>query len=100
MKYLKIILWIVPLLSLALAVVSLFFMPETIPIQVNLSGNYSNFGSKYIVLLPPVISVFIPISYSRPNGRYSNKNPWLLLLLELVILGAGIFAISLGLNYR
>ena len=100
MKYLKTILWLIPILSFVLAVVSLIYLPDTIPIQVDISGNYSNFGSKYMVLIPPVICMIIPISRSRPNGRYRNSNPWFLLLFEIALLGAEIFAISMGMNYR
>ncbi len=100
MKYLNIVLWIVPILSLIMAVIALFFLPETIPVQIDFSGNYSNFGSKYILLIPPAVSIYIPISRTRPTGRNRHKNPWFLLLVELLILGAEIFAISLGLNYK
>lgn len=98
-KCLKIILWIVPVLGLVGAVIAMFYLPDTIPIQIGLSGNYSNFGSKYTLFIIPVVSIFLSISRSNPKGKPSNTNPYLILLVELILIGVEIFAITIGLNY-
>lgn len=99
-KYLKIILWTIPILGLVGAFVSMFYLPDVIPIQINLTGKYSNFGSKFILLVIPIISIILVISHNSPKGRYSKTSPYLILFFELILIGVEIFAISMGLNYK
>jgi Protein of unknown function (DUF1648). len=55
-KTLSILFWIFTLLPLLIAIILLFFLPETIPIHwTDPSQEPDGYGSKYIILLLPVV---------------------------------------------
>ncbi|HHX79672.1 MAG TPA: DUF1648 domain-containing protein, partial [Acholeplasmataceae bacterium] len=46
-------------LAFLIVIISLVFMPDTVPIHYDLKGNIDNYGSKFLFLIMPTSALFI-----------------------------------------
>lgn len=72
----KNLLEILTFIPLILALISLNFLPNTIPMHWGFNGNVDTFGSKYIILVLPIIAIVVLSLYalrSRLGTATENK---------------------------
>lgn len=88
----KIILWIIVAVSIALGVYGYFVLPDTVTVQINISGNPSNTSPKlWAVICPAFVSIGGGLAY------YFSKDAWKKYLI-LSIIGISISVITLAFN--
>lgn len=65
--------WIVGFISVVLALCSLFFLPDSVPVHYDLAGNIDSWGSKYTNLIFPALIIVLIIVFSLMQ-YLSNKS--------------------------
>ncbi len=72
------LLYVLTISPIFITVISLLFLPETLPAHYGLDGEVTRFGSKYELLLLPVISLLMFIIFnkyiSKLNKSIASKN--------------------------
>lgn len=110
-SYINLKIWIIPVLALCVAGVSLFFLPESIPMQWGSNGQVNYYGSKYMILLWPVLGAallllgnIVPVldpkgnQYEKFGKEYNLIH--LLLLLFLLAMEVVTVLVSLGVQLK
>lgn len=64
--------WLIPLIilgvSMVVAVILLPFLPEQIPLHFSITGEVTNYGSKYTVFLIALLPAILYVSIKRKYG--------------------------------
>ena len=92
MKTLKVIYYILMFLPLPITLISLFFLPDQIPAHFGSDNQVTRWGSKYEVLIYPIITIIfgfimlVTIEYSEKKkiGKHGKKTSILLVIFSLV----------------
>lgn len=69
----KMIKWILALLTLALTIIMLFVFPDTIPVHFDINGMADRWGSKYEMLILPIIMLLSVIMFEYITRFYRKK---------------------------
>ena len=69
----KIIKWILALLTLASTIIMLFIFPDTIPVHFDINGIADRWGSKYEMLVLPIIMITAIVMFECINIFYRKK---------------------------
>jgi len=88
-------LMIIPFVPLAITLIALVFLPETVPVHFNGSGVADRFGSKYEMLLLPVIAVVFGLIMTRVTKFSESKDDYAGRLTFCVSLGAAVLFIAI-----
>lgn len=70
----KIIKWILALLTLASTIVMLFIFPDTIPVHFDINGVADRWGSKYEMLILPVLAIVSAVMFEILTKFYRKKS--------------------------
>ena len=65
--------WIISLVPLIGTLVTLRFMPDTIPVHYDFSGNIDRWGSKYEALIFPVLIIVMILIWTIAIFKYRSK---------------------------
>ena len=76
MRWHYIFLFILTLIPLIMTLIVLPFLPDTIALHFDLSGNVNRWGSKYESLLVPLITVATGLSLMWVTKFASKKDDW------------------------
>ncbi len=71
MKFIK---WILALLTLASTIVMLFIFPDTIPVHFDINGIADRWGSKYEMLILPVLAIVSAVMFEILTKFYRKKS--------------------------
>jgi uncharacterized membrane protein len=106
-KYINLKIWIIPIVGLIIAAISVSFLPDQIPLHWGMNGEVNQMGSRYFVFLIPVISMavllfanIVPVidpqkeSYGKFGREYNLIH--MLVLLFLLIMEIYVILSSLG----
>ncbi len=69
----KIIKWILALLTLLFTIIMLFIFPDTIPVHFDINGIADRWGSKYELLIMPLMSLLCLVMFECISKFYTNK---------------------------
>lgn len=69
----KIIKWILAALTLLTTVIMLFIFPDTIPVHFDINGIADRWGSKYEMLIMPIVSLLCVLMLERMKKYYYIK---------------------------
>lgn len=69
----KIIKWILAALTLLTTVIMLFIFPDTIPVHFDINGIADRWGSKYEMLIMPIVSLLCVLMLERMKKYYYKK---------------------------
>ena len=69
----KIIKWILTALTLISSVIMLFVFPDTIPVHFDINGIADRWGSKYEILIMPLIAVICMLMFNVFSKLYTDK---------------------------
>lgn len=68
-----VVMWIISLVPLIGTLVTLRFLPDTIPVHYDFSGNINRWGSKYEALVFPVLIIVMILVWTIAILRYKKK---------------------------
>lgn len=69
----KIIKWILAILTLVSTIIMLFIFPDTIPVHFDINGIADRWGSKYEMLVLPVMSLLCLVMFESISKYYTNR---------------------------
>lgn len=69
----KIIKWILALITLLFTIIMLFIFPDTIPVHFDIHGIADRWGSKYELLIMPLMSLLCLVMFECISKFYTNK---------------------------
>lgn len=69
----KIIKWILALITLLFTIIMLFIFPDTIPVHFDINGIADRWGSKYELLIMPLMSLLCLVMFECISKFYTNK---------------------------
>ncbi len=72
-RKMKKLMWAISILSLVLTAIVLQFMPDSVPMHYDLSGNIDRWGSKYENLLFPAIILLMSLHWHLFIAHYEKK---------------------------
>lgn len=107
-NYLNLKIWIIPIVGLVIAVISLFFLPDHIPIHWDNTGN-TQMASRYTILLVPAISMavlalghIVPVIDPKKEAYGQAARPYTAIhfIIMMLLLAVELFVImtSLGVD--
>ena len=70
----KILKWILCILTLLSTILMLFVLPDTIPVHFNINGEPDRLGSKYELLLMPIVLIACALSIDPLTKSYRKKS--------------------------
>ena len=84
-KILIILFLILLLLPIIVAIISLFFVPEEIPMHFNKYGDVDRYGSKYELMIIPCINIIFGLSFGLVWKKLFDKT-----YEKIILIGANI----------
>ena len=69
----KIIKWILALITLISTIIMLFVFPDTVPVHFDINGVADRWGSKYELLVMPLMSLLCLVMFECISKFYTNK---------------------------
>ena len=70
----KILKWILCILTLLSTILMLFVLPDTVPVHFNINGEPDRLGSKYELLLMPIVLIVCALSIDPLTKSYRKKS--------------------------
>ena len=108
-SYINLKIWIIPIIGLVVGGISLPFLPEQIAMHFNAAGDIDQMGSKFTILIMPLISMavllmsnIVPVidpkkeNYAKFNREYNLIH--LAVLIAILAIEFFVIATSLGVN--
>lgn len=102
-RYINVKVWIIPIIGLLIAIISLPYLPEQIVLHWNSVGQADNMGSRYFILLLPLISMavlllghIVPVIDPKKEAysKFTREYTIIHVLVMIALLGGELFVIA------